>query len=181
MTINYSLDEKDFLAYQLYVASHSPSIKRKRQKSNLLFSLAYCFVGVFFIFQNNSLLAICFFMVGIVSFFVHPILDRRRYFKHYQATIKESYQGRLGRNLSLGFNNDYIIATDNGSESKVTTTEIVEIIEISSSFFLNLKSGQAFIIPKDKIENIELLTIKLKNLASHLNIKYDLDAKWKWR
>ncbi len=101
--------------------------------------------------------------------------------KHYQGFIKENYKDRLGRTATLEFSNDYILAKDNGSESKVLTTEVEEIFEIPTTIFVRLKGGQSFILPKDKISNIDNVTTRLKELADYLKIKYERDDNWKWK
>ena len=36
MTVNYTIDESDYLTYMLYVASVSDTIKRRRQRSKVI-------------------------------------------------------------------------------------------------------------------------------------------------
>ena len=95
--------------------------------------------------------------------------------------IKENYKDRLGRTATLEFNNDFILAKDNGSESKVLTTELEEICEIPTTIFVRLKGGQSFILPKDKIENFDNVKARLRELATYLKIKYETDEKWEWK
>ena len=68
-----------------------------------------------------------------------------------------------------------------GSESKVLTTELEEICEIPTTIFVRLKGGQSFILPKDKITDLDNVKARLKELAKHLKIKYDTDENWKWK
>jgi hypothetical protein len=81
----------------------------------------------------------------------------------------------------LEFNNEYILAKDHGSESKILTTELEEICEIPSTIFVRLKGGQSIILPKDKIANFDNLKVRLKELANYLKIKYDTYEKWEWK
>jgi hypothetical protein len=61
---------------------------------------------------------------------------KKHYVKHYQGFIKENYKERLGRIETLEFSNEFILAKDNGSESKVLTTELKEICEIPTTIFV---------------------------------------------
>lgn len=81
----------------------------------------------------------------------------------------------------MEFNNEYILAKDNGNESKVLTTEIEEICEIPTTIFVRLKGGQSFILPKDKITDFDKVKVRLKELADHLKIKYINEEKWNWK
>jgi len=181
MTIDYKIDETDFLTHQLFVASKSDRIKRKRQRSKIIVPLIYVGLGLLFLFQDKFSLTIMFFIIGLIWFFIYPLWERRHYIKHYQGFIKENYKDRLGRIATLEFSNDYILAKDNGSESKVLTTELEEICEIPTTIFVRLKGGQSFILPKDKITDFDKVKARLKELANHLKIKYDTDEKWEWK
>ena len=181
MTIDYKIDENDFLTHQLFVASKSDRIKRKRLRSKIIVPLIYVAFGLLFFFQDKVSLTIIFFIVGLLWFFIYPLWERRHYIKHYKGFIKENYKDRLGRIATLEFSNDYILAKDNGSESKVLTTELEEICEIPTTIFVRLKGGQSFILPKDKITDFDNVKARLKELANHLKIKYDTDEKWEWK
>ena len=181
MTIDYKIDENDFLTHQLFIASKSDRIKKKRQRSKVILPLIYVAFGLLFLFQDKVSVAIIFFIIGLLWFFIYPIWERRHYVKHYKGFIKENYKDRLGRNATLEFNNEYILAKENGSESKVLTTELEEICEIPTTIFVKLKGGQSFILPKDRITDFEKVKAELKELANHLKIKYNTDEKWEWK
>jgi len=181
MTIDYKIEENDFLTHQLFIASKSDRIKKKRQRSKVILPLIYVAFGLLCLFQDKVSLAIIFFIIGLLWFFIYPIWERRHYIKHYKGFIKENYKNRLGRTATLEFNNEYILAKDNGSESKVLTTELDEICEIPTTIYIRLKSGQSFILPKDKISEFDKVKARLKELADHLKIKYDTDEKWEWK
>lgn len=181
MTINYKIDENDFLAYQLLAASKSDRIRKKRQRSKVTVLSIYAALGLLFFYQEEIFLTIVLFLIGLLWFFIYPIRERNRYVKHYQGFIKENYQGRLGRIANLELSNDHIIAKDNGNESKILTTELEEINEISTAIFVRLKGGQSIILPKEKIINIDNVKIFLKELAANLKIKYHVDENWKWK
>jgi hypothetical protein len=181
MTIDYKIDENDFLTHQLFVASKSDRIKKKRQRSKVIASLIYFAFGLLFFFEDKLFLTIIFFIVGFLWYFIYPLWERQHYINHYKGFIKENYKDRLGRIATLEFSNDFILAKDNGSESKVLTTELEEICEIPTTIYVRLKGGQSFILPKDKIANYDIVKVRLKELAIYLKIKYDSDEKWEWK
>lgn len=181
MTIDYKIDENDFLTHQLFVASKSDRIKKKRQRGKVILPLIYFSFGILFYLQDEDTLAIIFFTIGLLWFFIYPIWERRRYINHYTAFVKENYKDRFERTVTLEFNNEYILAKDNGSESKVLTTQLEEICEIPTTIFIRLKGGQSFILPKDKITDFDKVKARLKELAEHLKIKYNTDEKWEWK
>jgi hypothetical protein len=125
MTINYKIDRNDLLLHQLFLASKSERIKKKRQRNKWGVLVVYFFFGSLFLFDHSFTLGIIFFIIGLLWFFMYPIRERKRYIKHYEDFIEENYKERFDRMVSLEFSNDFIIAKDSGSESKILTTEIV--------------------------------------------------------
>lgn len=181
MTIDYNLDENDYLTHQLFVASKSDRIKKRRLRSKGIVPLIYIVIGLVFLFEDKFVLTISFFIFALLWFFIYPLWERQYYVKHYKGFIKDNYKARLGKSLTLDFNNDFILAKDNVSESKVLTTELKEIDEIPSLIFVRLKGGQSFILPKNKIANIDEVRLCLKELATYLQINYNIDEDWKWK
>lgn len=53
MMIDYKIDECDFLTHQLFVASKSDRIKKKRQRSKIIVSLIYLAFGFLFLLQDK--------------------------------------------------------------------------------------------------------------------------------
>ncbi|NRT13934.1 hypothetical protein HNP99_000259 [Flavobacterium sp. 28A] len=182
MTLIYKIDEKDYLIYQLFTASKSDNIKKKRQKSKIMIPLIYFTFGLFYSFYNtNYALGVIFFIISCLWYFLYPIWEKRHYIKHYKKFIAENYKDSIGREINFEIDNEFLFASSNGSESKIITTEIVEINEIPSSIFIKLKSGQSFIFPKSKIANINQVKTRLTTLAAHLNINYKDDPQWEWK
>jgi hypothetical protein len=181
MTITYKIDENDFLAHQLYTASKSERINKKRQRNKLVLPIIYVATGLLFFLNDRYPSSIIFLMIGLLWFFIYPVWDKQRYVKHYKSFIQENYKERLGITASMELSNDFIFVKSNASEGKVLTTEINEIAEISSTIFIRLKGGQTLILPKDKIADIDNVKSRLKELAGYLNIKYDFDKNWEWK
>lgn len=181
MTIELKIDENDFLTHQLYTASKSARIKRKRQRNKVVMPLIYIALGIVFFFSNRVATGIIFFIIAPLWFFIYPVWERQRYIKHYKDFIKENYKDRHGSTGTLELSNDYILAKDNGGESKVLTKEIEVINEIPSAIYIKLKGGQSFILPKDKISDTGTVTIRLKELAAWLSIPYNIEDTWEWK
>lgn len=182
MIIEYKIDENDFLTHQLFLASKSDRIKKKRVKNKIIIPIIYLVVGIFFLVKNeNRVVFILFLLVGFLWYFFYPLWERSHYISHYKNFINENYKGKVDIMATLEFNNEHIIAKDKASESKILTTEVLEIVEIPTSIYIRLKSGQSIILPKDKIANFSELRARLKELASDLNINYELDETWQWR
>jgi hypothetical protein len=182
MTINYSLDENDYLMHQLYASSKSDRTKNKRRQSIIIIPIIYGAFGLFSLIKDKNYgLSIFFFVIAILWYLFYPIFQRSYYKKHFKGFVKENYKNNFGKVVSVEFNTDIIRTTENGSESKILTTEIDEINEIPSLIILKLKSGLSLVLPKDKIKTKDDLTANLKELAAYLNINYHLDLDWQWK
>jgi hypothetical protein len=180
MTITFKIDENDYLTHQLFVASKSDRIKKKRQKSKIIIPIFYFGFALLFLFQDRYLLTIIFIVISILWFFIYPIWERQYYVKHYKGFIEENYKSKLDNICTIEISNDLILVKAEGSESKIQTTLIEEICEIPKMVLIRLNGGQSFILPKDKIANFDTLIGRLKELANHLKIEYINDYNWKW-
>ncbi len=181
MTLEYTIDENDFLTYHLYTTAKSESIRKRRVRNKMFLPLVYLALGLFSLYQHKMGLGIIFIVIGILWYFIYPLWEKQRYIKHFKANINENYKNRIGRPATIRIENEYILAKDEGAESKVLTTEIEEINEISSAVFIKLKTAQSFIFPKNKIKNMDSLIVRLKELATSLNVNYNIEDKWQWK
>jgi hypothetical protein len=181
MTFNYSLDKTDFLNYQLYTASKSKRIIRNRMRGKIVFPVVCSIIGIWFLFENHFSSAIFFFVMGSIWCIIFPILDGSRHVKHYSRFIEENYSEIFGSAIAFEISNEFILAKENGIESKIETKRILEINEISMNIFIRLMVGQSIILPKSKIDDVERLQIKLREIAAHLNIKYNIEDNWEWK
>ena len=183
MNIHYSISETDYLTHQLYTASKSRQIIKKRTRSKILFPLFYCLFALWGLFKGQYILAVIFFTLALIWYVFYPLWENRYYRKYYQTFIKENYEKKCGITTELSFGNDCISLKDYVSEGKIQTSEIEAINEIPSLILIKLKSGISIILPKDKIMDAEVDTVitRLKELTAHLNINYNHEPDWHWK
>ncbi|MBZ4034337.1 hypothetical protein K6T82_06150 [Flavobacterium sp. 17A] len=182
MVIRYQLNANDFLQYQLYTASKSERIKKKRTRNKIIIPLIYAAFVLFDLYKEDTQGAIIFSAIGVLWFLLYPYWERRHYTKHYESFIKENYQNRFYKDIVIEFDHDFLLSKDiSGGEVKMATSEIEEINEISSVILIKLKLGNSLILPKDKIQNLDDVIPFLKELANGLNVKYNIENDWKWK
>jgi len=181
MTFELKIDENDYLTYQLFVASKSESVKKKRSRNKIIVPIVYIVLAVYGFYQNNLLMGISFCGFAILWFFIYPLWERNNYIRHYKNFIKENYKDSFGKSAFLEISNEHIFVKDEFSEAKVSTSEIQEIYEIPTTIFIRMKAGKTFILPKDKIAEIKSLKSVLTELATFLKINYVSDENWKWK
>ncbi|MDD2798577.1 MAG: hypothetical protein PHV20_08300 [Bacteroidales bacterium] len=181
MTINYKIEENDFLTHQLFLASKSDRVRKKRFRNKVVVTIIYLFMGLVSFISGNIDSAKGSVIIALLWFFLYPLWEKRHYIRHYKSFLRENYEERFGKKVSIEFINDFILIKDNASEGKLLTTEVQEIHEIPSAIYIRLKGGQSIILPKQEIDEIENLKDRLNELASFLKIEYNLDEKWEWK
>lgn len=118
---------------------------------------------------------------GILSLIFYPLHQRNYYRKYYQKFIKETAKNNFDEVFSITLSQKGIEANSLNTESKITYEALAEINEIGGYIFVKLKSGASLILPKKKIENMEMLKEHIDNIAQQYNLKTTLELNWKWK
>jgi hypothetical protein len=176
MKIDYELQENDFLQFQLFTASKSDRIKRKKRNSWLIMTFcSFIIAGYFYIIENHSL-AIYFGLISILTALFYPNYFKSRYKNHYKKFIKENYAKRFGQRETLEFHSDYIFAKNKTGEGKIYLKEIEEINETEFHYFLKVSTGVSLFMPKQNVEQSNELISRFNELG----IKVNDELSWKW-
>ena len=181
MIFEFTLNENDFLTFNLFVASKSERIKKRRLRSRLAAPIVQAAFGLVFLFDHKILPGIIFLAFAPVWYFIYPLWEKKYYTRSYTAFIRENMGALINKTVSLEFTDDFILAKESGNEGKIAYSEMESIHEIPSTIFIRLKGGKAFIIPKDQISNLEALKSILKELALVAKVNYEIDEKWEWK
>jgi hypothetical protein len=181
MRIEYTLDEGDYLIHQLFAASKSNRIRKQRMWFKVLGPILFAATGFLSFREGKNVESAVFFSGALIWFFVYPLWQRRYYKKHYQGFVRDIYKERFGQITVVELADDYILTKDQGSETKVSTDQVEEISEIPDMVFLKLRNGHYFLFPKDKISKMDLVILRLKELANALKIEYKVYERWEWK
>lgn len=181
MKVEYKIDEGDLLTFYLYYTSKSKQQTKQRQQLKNYLPIGMVFFALILLPVKEFETAIAFFVIAVLWFLLYPIYYRRSYIKHHKSFIEENEKELIGESGTIEIENDYITSKSCDGESKINTTAIEQIIELPTIIFVKLKNGQSIIFPKAKISDISLLTVRLKELAHHLQITYLIDNDWKWK
>jgi hypothetical protein len=159
MKIQYHIHEEDFYTYQVFTASQSSRIKRKRMRDRLML-LAMCVLGMWHFYDDNAGMTFYFAVVFLVVLFGFGRYFNWRFKAHYRAHIKEYYSGRFGLEETLVLEDEVVISTNKLGESKLNISEFEKISETKSHLFLSLSTGNTLIIPTHA-EGVEAFKQKL--------------------
>ena len=177
MILEYKLKEQDFLEFQLFTASKSERINKKKRKGWIMLTLSSIVVACFFFLNENMTMTIYFGVVAIATVLFYPTYFKWRYKKHYKGYIRENYSKRFGELQTLEINEHSLISKDKISEGKINLKEIEQIDETANHFFLKISTGMTLLIPKEEISGLDRLRGQFKELGFTIND----EVNWKWK
>jgi YcxB-like protein len=181
MTISFKADENDMVLFQLYKASKSQHIAAKRKKARRTMSISFLILGPLLFLNGHGYAAIILIAVAIGWYFIYPVWEAGYYQRHYESFIAERCRTVKYSGTEMQFNSEYIITKEEGTEGRIFTSELESITEITKAVYILFKNGNSFILPKNKIDNINELIHWLKQLAAVLNRPYNSELDWVWR
>ena len=176
-----TLDENDFLTFQLYTSSKSPRIKKGRIRSWVLTTVTFLLFAYLFHSSGNDFLGTYFLIISGLSLALFPLYSRWRYKRHYLRHIQDTYKNRFGEKSELEIDNETIGTKSKTGEIKINKTEIEEINEIKDYYFLKARTGVTLIVSKTKTEDIEKIKNEIKSLVDTRGVKHNIELDWKWK
>ncbi|HMG91223.1 MAG TPA: hypothetical protein VK589_14255 [Chryseolinea sp.] len=176
-----TLDENDYLTYQLYTASKTPRIRKARIRSWILTTVAFLCLTYLFFENSNDLLGYYFLVASVLSLTLNPIYSRWRYKRHYLKYIQDTFKKKFGEETTLEITEDYIATRDKTGEAKINTTQIEAINEIKDFYFVQMRTGESLIISKVKTDDPDSLKREITSLIEKKVIKHNVELDWRWK
>ncbi|WP_326983005.1 YcxB family protein [Chryseobacterium sp. MYb264] len=181
MKFNYNLNLDDYLNYQLFNASQTKSIIKKRKRNRFIPAIFFVVLGIVPRFDFTETFTLIYIFIGILWIFVYPIWDKRWYFNYYKKYIKENYVYNFDKDTEVIITMDEILMKNENSESRISLAELKEINEIPLAFYLKLKSSQSIILPKNKMSDLKEFREILDTIKNKYSINYNEFPQWKWQ
>lgn len=175
-----TLDENDYLTFQLYTASKAPRVKKARIRGWILTTVTFIVFAYFFHTTDNNFLAIYFLVVAGLSLILFPQYFRWRYKRHYRSFVRDTYKNRFGEESELIFDADTIVVKEKTGELKLNKSEIEAVNEINDFYFLKTRAGTSLIISKSKTDQIDQITKEITSLIESHGVKHNIELDWKW-
>lgn len=176
-----TMDENDFLTFQLYTASKTPRIKKARIRSWILTTLTFLCLAYLFFQSENDFLGNYFLILTGLSLVAFPFYSRWRYKRHYLKYVRDTYKNKFGEKWEIEVDNETIGTKDKTGEIKINKTEIEEINEIKDYYFLKARTGVTLIVSKNKSDDINKVKDLIKSLVETFGVKHNIELDWKWR
>lgn len=180
MNLNVKISSKDYLTFQLYIASKSPQITKKRRRTRLVVPILYTIFAISLFIIGSPFLAAGFAAFALLWFFLYPLWEKKKYEKYFQTVIQENYKNRIEVEIKIEIRDEHIFTASGGREAKIAINEIKEIVELKDLFLISLDVTQAFVLPKDQLKELVSIKSELKELAKKVNVEYKEELKWQW-
>ncbi len=179
MTYTYSLDENDFLQYELYMASRNDRIKKQMTRGRVMNFIFFMSVGYFFFSGGNKILGSYFVVIGILMITVFPLYSKWRYKNYYKRQVRQSSSCRFNVPEILSVGADELAVSNDSGSMQIKISDITSVDETDRYLFLSVGQGEPIIIPKEKLSNIVDLTSRLNDIIPE-STPYTEDLQWKW-
>ena len=181
MKIAFVLSEDDLLSHQLFAASKSKLVQKRRAKGKLFLLLIYMAVGLFIWDRNGMVTGGIFFLVFLPLYLLYLYMERKQYVTHFKRYVQDVYKDRSNTTTTIDIDDKLIHMTDGVNESTIPLTEVEVIYETGTLYSLGLNTGQSIVIPKANVTPGDNLNPFLKELADRHGIPYQQELNWKWK
>ena len=175
MKYTYKIDLEDLLTFQLYTASKSEVVEKKRRNGRFILMLASIAFSGYFFTQNEVALGTYFAIMVVLTFFFYGKYFLWKHKLNYRRFIKANYSSRFGMEETLETFPDRIHVKDNLGEGDVKRSEFESVAETGDYFFLQLAVGTSLVVPKAQINPADF-----KKDLLRLKIPFVEDLNWSW-
>lgn len=180
--LNYTLNEEDFLDFELYQASTDESIKKLRIKEKYrIIGLSLLCAFILFFDEDYRLYSYFFLGSSILFLVVYPWWSSWFYKRMYRKRIESIFNGYLPYPMKIILDETRIEVDSNKGHSVFDINNIKTITETGKYFFITSSQGKTIIIPKNQLNNPEEVIKQLKNYESSQQFPFIQVLNWKWR
>ena len=179
MTFQYSLNEDDYLAYQLYIVSKSKrSIKNRKKVWLIMVSMMVFICWSAYCTGHLNHLYVLIPLTLIVLIF-YPVYQKWYYRRHYINHIKEHYKNKVDHISTLELNSECIKSTSKVGEASINLKEVMELNETRDYLFVKISTGESLILPKVKVDT-NLFKQELLSFLPSNDLIVTEELNWKW-
>lgn len=142
--------------------------------------IIYMVTGLYLFSRNGPIASAVFFLLCFPLYFLYNTFEKKQYLKHFTRFINTHFKENIGKPASIELaDNSFHVLDD--EDNWYAYEDIEEIMETKELIIIQLKTGVAILLPKNKIENTEGLVTQLGHLSSTKNITYTKNLDWKWK
>ncbi len=180
ISLNYKLDKDDHLAYQLFVASKSERIIKKRKRATYRLPVIYLVLAGILLYAGRIDAGLIFIMIALLWIIFYPIYERYRYVKHYKGHVADILSKQIDNEAHVELDIAEIKTKDESGEATMKIEKISEINETGTHFFIRFDPAMGLVLPKDKIANVDEIKDWIKTVKEKYQLRTTSEPEWKW-
>lgn len=181
ITINLKLNKEDHVAYQLFIASQSERLIKKRKQARYRLPIVYMFLALLMFYNEQVLYGSLILTFSILWYYYYPMFERNKYLKYYSSFVDENFKSKFDIETILEFTKEEIRTLDDMGSSIIKNEQITQIDETLEHLFITLSPEVGIILPKNKIENIKELEEWIDQMTIKNQISKNVDLDWVWK
>tara|TARA_B110000211_G_C14005477_1_gene520589 strand:- start:408 stop:938 length:531 start_codon:yes stop_codon:yes gene_type:complete len=176
MEIKYTLQANDYLAYYLHHALNNKRIQKRIKISQYVLAISFAIISCVSYMGTNMFLTIYLGVFSLTTLLFYPKYFKWKYKKYYKRYIKENHQDILGKEHTIKFTDEFILAENFLGENKIKVSAIDEVFELPLCFLVKVTNTSSFIIPKEFVPNQDDLRSTFKELGFKITDHKDWSA-----
>lgn len=176
MIVRYKLSETDYLNNQLFIASRSERIKRKRRNSLIIVPVAYLALAIFGFLSISNSMGIAFVILSLLWCLLYPKYQAKKYYNHYKSHIAENYKELCETEVTMEIREDVIVCSDSKAESKLKINAIGKIFELPTVYLLNINKASNIVMPRN-----DQVSAFINILITQHDIELHDFISWNWK
>lgn len=181
ITIKLKLNKEDHVAYQLFIASQSERLIKKRKQTRFRLPIVYAVLALLMFYNEQVLYGSLILTFAILWYYYYPMFESNKYLKYYSSFVDENFKSKFDIETKLEFTEEEIRTFDDMGSSIIKNEQITEIDETLEYIFITHSSGMGIILPKNKIDNINEVEEWIDQLTIKNQISKNVDLDWAWK
>lgn len=181
MQINYTLEEKDYLNFQLYHVSTNTNIKKQRRNTQIIVAIAVFLLGIFFLIFGDKWEGIYFLAGAIPVYYLCGFYAGWLYRFTIRKHVSNIYKRTTPRQAKLLILDDIIEYSERGLTSKYKFEELESVSNLRKYIFFKINETSFIILPKRELSDINYVVNHIRDYTLKYKIPFREKSKWKWR
>lgn len=175
MKFEYTLQEADYLSFQLYTAQQLPRFYLRQKNGRFFLALIFATMGIYFGYSKEWGMVTYFALVTIAIFLFYPRYFRWRQKMHYLRFVRQHYRSAFNSTETFERSGKTVKLSNQTGEGLLPQTELQSWVETGDHFYIILASSSGLVIPKGQID-----ADAFRKELTVLNLPHAIDLNWAW-
>lgn len=179
MQLTFRLSEEDFIQAFLYHWSTDQNLRSKRRRNTIILAAFSLIIG-FICFWDNITSCVIFFFLALILNIFYPFYVKVRIENTYRKFIRENYKEKTNILQFIEFKNNSIKIESELGDNSINYSAFQSFIETKHYYYLNMKTSDKIIVPKNSIQNNSAFKDLLHNISDTHKFAYIENLNWKF-